>query len=794
MSTLIKSHKNIYSAVFLTAFSSLAAEIIFSRLFSVITYYYLAFFALSIAMLGMTAGAITVFIKDHWFAEKTISKNLSISGLLYALSLPLAAIMICIIPVGVGTPMIKSINIIVITFFCALPFYFAGIIISAALTKIPLPVNRLYAADLIGAAIGCIFVLAGLELFDGPGLLILLGLTGVVIAFLADPSYIRKRKIIAGILFISVFTLTLLTFTNKGIRLSVVKGKKESGSDFVFEKWNSHSRVVVKNMVDEPPQLWGQSPLSYDGIQTQQYQMSIDGDAGTVMRKFRKKEDIEHLKYDLTNFAYYLRPGGKACIIGVGGGKDIQAAVLFNQKKITGIDVNPVFIRLLKNEFRDFAGIADRNEISLVSDEARSYLSRSPEKYSLIQMALIDTWAATGAGAFSLSENNLYTIEAWQIFLNRLDSNGLFTVSRWYNQSDLGETGRLISLAVASLHQYGVSQAEQHIALLTVNNLATLIVNKEPFSKADISILREKSNQLQFNLVIAPGTIPGNDILRKIITAPTNKDLKEIVRNHPLNLNPPTDDNPYFFNMLKLTNLSFTANKETPGIMEGNLVATRMLILLISCLMILTIATIILPLVIKTKKTSFANKYFLAAALYFSFIGSGFIVLEMALIQKLIVFLGRPTYALGILLFSIILSTGIGSLLSEKITPVHKKTRILLLPALTAFVILAYSYILPVVMTRMVTMPTPGKIITSILFVFPVGILLGLFFPLGLKLAQRHLPRHTPWFWALNGTFSVLFSAVTVFISIYLGITYNFYLAALFYITLLPLLKILDKE
>jgi hypothetical protein len=233
-------------------------------------------------------------------------------------------------------------------------------------------------------------------------------------------------------------------FTINGIRPLVVKGRFEDGKSYIVEKWNSHSRISVGKGGQGGPQYWGPSPVAPKDEKILQYQMTIDGEAGTVLRKFSELKDIQHLKYDVTNMAYFLERKGNACIIGVGGGKDIQSAILFGHENITGIDINPILINLLQNKFKDVAGIAGRNGVKLVIDEARSYLSRTDERFSLIQMSLIDTWASTGVGAYSLSENGLYTLEAWTIFLNRLTDDGVFTLSRWYNPNNLGETGRVV--------------------------------------------------------------------------------------------------------------------------------------------------------------------------------------------------------------------------------------------------------------------------------------------------------------------------------------------------------------
>src|SRR4029077_14167619 len=149
--------------------------------------------------------------------------------------------------------------------------------------------------------------------------------------------------------------------------------------------------------------------------------MDIDGEAGTSIRRSSVPADLSHLAWDVTNVAYHLRASGGACIIGVGGGRDVQSALMFGHELVVGVEVNPIFIDLLRNKFGEFAGVAGDARARLVVDEVRSYLARSTERFAVVQMSLIDTWAATGAGAFSLSENALYTVEAWTTILERLD-------------------------------------------------------------------------------------------------------------------------------------------------------------------------------------------------------------------------------------------------------------------------------------------------------------------------------------------------------------------------------------
>lgn len=782
---LPSSGKNnlIYTVAFLIGFATLTIEIAFTRLLSVISYYHLAFFAVSTAMLGMTAGAVTVFIKETAFAEKKILDSIAIACLGFALATVVSAFALCLIPVGLEMSFMKIIALLGLTFFCSLPFYFSGIIVTALLTRSSILVSRIYASDLIGASFGCLFVLAALNYFDAVSLIIFSGSFGVLCFFLLSNRVRFKSPAI--ILLLIILLLSFMNrFTANGIRPLIVKGKIENPDDHLLEKWNSFSRVVVFQKKTEKPQLWGASPVTPPQL-TEEYYMSIDGDAATVVRKLANASDGQHLKYDLTALAYYLRDSARVCVIGVGGGKDVQTAISFGSRQITGIDINPVFIDLLQHRFAVFTGIANHPEVSLKVDEARSYLSHTKNRYDIIQMSLVDTWAATGAGAFSLSENNLYTVEAWKTFINRLSDNGLLTVSRWYNPSDLGETGRLLSLAAAALLESGSKEPANHIAIITINNLATLILNKQPFSEKDILTLKQKISELQFQPVLIPQETSSNKLLNSIANAKSMKALNQTIKGYTLNYTPPTDENPYFFNMLKIGRLNFTSFKAQPGVMKGNLQATITLLALIVCLLVVALFTIALPLLLRKKTGQLPfNKKNVFEALYFSLIGAGFMLVEIALVQRLSVFLGHPIYALGILLFSMILSTGLGSLLSNKLV-VTKKKLLQVYPLIAAVFILCISFLVPIVISVMIDHSIVEKIISSVLMILPLGFSLGWFFPLGMRLVRNRSAQFTPWYWALNGIFGVLFSAMAVLVSIYAGISINFYIAAIMYAALI---------
>ncbi|MGB1254157.1 MAG: hypothetical protein ACPG8W_26335, partial [Candidatus Promineifilaceae bacterium] len=556
-----------------------------------------------------------------------------------------------------------------------------------------LAIGRIYASDLFGAALGCLFVLFGLNWFDAPSLVLLNASLGVwaALSFSADipTSPMRNRaKIALGLVLIAAAYLN--NGNPLGLQPYFIKGRIERPADNPFSRWNSFSRIQATNPFVDPPFYWAASKLAPQDPVPQVY-LEIDGVAGTTVGEFAS---IGSLRYDVSNVGYYLRPSGGALIIGVGGGRDVQSAVEFGHEQVTGVEINPIFVDLLNNQLRDFTGLVDHPGVQIVADEARGYLSRSTDEFALIQMSLIDTWAATGAGAFTLSENALYTVEGWQAFIARLKQDGIFTVSRWHDPNDLGETGRLMSLAVASLFAEGVETPQAHLVLVTRENIATLLLKRTPFTAGELADLEALSAEHGYALPVFPDRSAEHPALQKIITANSLSALNAAVANEPLNYTPPTDDQPYFFNMLRLTREGLQVDRYNSGVVSGNLNATLTLVLLIGVLVVIAIGTSLVPLWLHDGGSAvLSGATMRRGALYFGLIGSAFMFVEIALIQRLSIFLSHPVYALGITLFTIIASTGVGSFLSERM-PLHDRRLHWLIPLTTAVAILIVRFVL----------------------------------------------------------------------------------------------------
>jgi spermidine synthase len=333
-------------------------------------------------------------------------------------------------------------------------------------------------------------------------------------------------------------------------------------------------------------------------IVTSQRAMNIDGFAGTVMYRFDGDlSKLDFLRYDITNLAYAIRHQGRSAVIGVGGGRDLLSAYFFGFRDVTGVELNPIFIDLLTRQLRSYNHLADLPGVRLFTDEARSWFARTTERFDLIEMSLIDTFAATGAGAYSLSENGLYTTQGWRHFFSALTPNGVFTVSRWFNPNDITETGRLVSLAAAALREEGIEQPRNHLFLASSGKLATLIVAKSRYTTDELAQLREQADSLRFDVIISPDQQDGSTALAEVIEARTPEALAALSARLHRDLSVTTDDRPFFFNQLNaLDPVSIRmAASAGQGILQGNLLATMTLLIIVGFSGLLVLFTMIFP-------------------------------------------------------------------------------------------------------------------------------------------------------------------------------------------------------
>lgn len=777
-----------YGGLFLVTAATLMLQIVQTRILSVVAWYYLAFFVISIAMFGLTAGAVWVYLQRDRFTEATLSHDLAYFSSAFAVTTALCfAIQLTLAPVSVLT-VTTVVTWLEIAMSISLPFFFSGVLVSLALTRSPYPIGRVYGIDLAGAAFGCLGVLALLNHTDGPSAVLWVSVQAAAAALLFAGSGIGSAPASApplawllrrrwAVLLALVGAAVGNGLTGRGMHPVFVKERAEVGynrPDFV--EWNSFSRVAVKKRLARSPRMWGPSK-HFDSKEwaIEELEVTIDGHAYTATYGIEgDPNNAAFLRYDITNLAYFLPDRNRAAVIGVGGGRDVLGARIFGVPEITGIEINPILVRLLTTEkpYADFAGINRLPGVQLVVDEARSWFARTEQRFDVIQMSLIDTWAATGAGAFSLSENGLYTVEAWRIFLKRLTSDGVFTVSRWHAPDISLETGRMVSVATAALLDLGASNPSDHLFLASAGRLGTLVLSRSPLSPGHLEALYRATAEMQYTVLLGPGVPPNSEVLANILGSRSRAELDQYTRSQLLDLTPATDDRPFFFNQLPLYSVRKTLTafraRYSGGVQGGNVLATGTLLVLFLISAGLVLATIVIPL--RSGTADVGRRLVIGGTAYFILTGVGFMSVEIGLLQRMSVFLGHPIYALSIVLFSIILATGIGSMISDWL-PLDHPVKFAVWSVLTGGYLFTLPGWLPSVALGFDGATLAVRAGVCLLAIFPAGLLMGYGFPTGMRMISAVDRKPTPWFWGINGAASVLASSLAVACSIAFGIS-----------------------
>ena len=762
----------VYFGVAATSLATLLLELALTRVFSVVYFYHFAFLAISIALFGLGAGGVFSYVVAGWRG----SLYAKLGGLAIANAL---AIVICLAYLLNPGGKMDTPSMMIAYFVAAVPFVLSGTILSLAIADTIKRVDRVYFFDLIGAATGCAVLVPLLKWLGGPNTILVAAVVFAVSAAIwFHLSRAPRGRILAVLL--GLLLVGLITYNFKFFLIEVKTAKGVPIKDEEFVKWNEFSRIALK---PEP----GSTMKS----------IVIDADAATGVARF----DFEHLtpeqKYDLAyggaGFVYLLRPGAKTLIIGPGGGWDVSRALASGSKDITGVEINPIIADvIMRKQFPQYSNrLYFRPEVNIQIEDGRSFVRRSSQHYQVLQATLVDTWASTAAGAFALSENNLYTTNAFVDYLSHLTSDGVMSFTRW-GFDPPRESLRVVALAQAALEQLGEHDAARHIAVIREDTQKlrgwgtrdTILIGRHALTGGDIETLRTSAEIGKVEVVYLPGTTRDTPFRTLLETSSPS----QFFENYQFDVRPVSDDRPFFFYTVQARDLwqfVLHASRETADYKVNN--ALPVLFGLVAISIVATLVILALPpLVLRQSLPSAPGAK--RALLYFLFIGAGYILIQVALIQKFVLFLGHPTYALTVIIFSMLLSSGLGSFVSKRLIG-----NVLSLPAVLLFVtaaVLVLSQAVGPVSESGVALPLPLKILIAVGMIAPVGFAMGMPFPTGLTLLERTMPAAVRWAWSVNAASSVLGSAAAMFLAIYLGLKMTLCIGGIFYLGALASLYI----
>jgi hypothetical protein len=754
--------------------SLLMTELSLTRIFSVTMYYHFAFMAISIALFGLSASGVYVFLMRERWRHVPTERLLAAHAFAYTVATVLALAILVRLHVGLNYAPSNIALMSAVYLLSALPFFAGGATISLAISRLSASVNAVYAADLLGAGAGCLLLMPALNLLGAPGAIAASAILGVFAGLcLGGPAAPRSWRLAMGV----VVVLAIGGAMTGGFEVSTTKGHENH--PVLFSKWNSFSRIGV---YDQPYGAWSLSDR-YTGPLPDTRLMDIDSAAGTQILKFGGDlKDVNYLKYELTALGYRLfgeadapptRPF-TALVIGTGGGRDLLSALVFGAARVDGVEINPIIVNdVMRGKFRDYSGgIYERPDVRVAVEDGRSFVRRSPDRYDIIQASLVDTWAATAAGAYSLSENSLYTVEAFDDYLDHLTDRGVLSVSRW-----VFDGLRLISLAQEAGARRGWNPADR-LAIVQHDKVATFLLKKTPYTAAETQTLADAARDLGFNVLYLPGHPSeafgdNRDDYGALLRSP---DRHAFYRQYPLDVTPTTDDRPFFFHTTKLRNHAFVApllrlagrqveRPVNPGAWAtGGLTALLVLLAISTGLIVLFILA---PLAVTSRGA--LGSGWLRSLAFFACLGGAFMLIEVALLQRFVLLLGHPVYSLTVTLFSLLLGTGLGSVVSRRIADRNVRRAAVVACGAVALVALVWGTALPAIVQFAISWPLPLRIALAVALMMPAGMLMGIPLPAGVRLLSATQPELVAWAWGMNGALSVLGATLAVFIAMNWG-------------------------
>lgn len=799
----------LYIGIFFFTSSVLLFQLSLMRVFSILQWNYLAFMIISIAFLGYGASGtfLSVFSSILKKAEgKNLYKYLLFFSLLFSLGSLLSIFVISKVPFDlyrVITDRYQLLYLVIYYLAIAIPFFFAGICISLVISKLPEKINKIYFCDLSGAAIGCISFLVLANYISLSHLLIIPPLLSFLASFLFSLKLKDKKSIIY---IVGIFVFIILFSGAESFYSFPVNPYKSlftllryPNSRIIDKQENSFARleVVESEGVRYAPGL----SLNFSGEIPEQLGLVTDGDGLSAITKLEEENDLEVLKkiefsdYISSALGFHLiGDKRKVLIIGPGGGLDILGGIYNEAEEIWGIEMNPDVKILLQNNYSDYSGnIYNREGIKILTGEGRSVLKGLEQKFDLIQISLIGSSNTASGGFYSISENYLYTVEAFMDFWQHLSDGGKLGITRWLKFPPR-EIVRLFSISLEALSRMGIEKPENHLAVIRSWATTTLILSKEQITEEEKDIIKDFCDKRNFDVVYFPGIkeeeANTNHILEQsyyfqeidqLVNSFKEDKLKDFYDSYFFNVSAVTDNQPYFFYTLKWENISkiikSTANWQ-PLIEWGNLIIFATFLQGI----IFSIIFIFLPLILKRSPVT-KRKVKIPFLLYFASLGFGYMLLEISFIQKFILYLINPAYSTSIVIFSFLFFSGLGSFYSRRIKRNYVNALKIVIFTLCGLLII-YQSILPYVFTTTLQYSLLVRILITLGLIFPLGFLMGMPFPLGIKLVNSidKGKELIPWLWATNSFCSIIASVSAVIIAIFFGFKVVAILAASIYL------------
>jgi len=812
----MKNCSKIYFVVFFCSFSSLAYEIVLTRIFSISLWYHFAFMIISIAMLGIGASGTVLSLYPGLKKISYISTYSLLLGIGIGLSY-IVANHIPFDPVQLSWSRVQILYIGIYYITLSIPFFFSGLVIATALSSLSDRPGLLYGADLLGAGMGSLGMLYLMTLASPDRVVFLMSSTALSAAFLSGNKIL---KVVSSVLISSCITIVLINPSFVNLRMSPYKGLQQAlrypGAEHLSTYFSPYSQVDTfkSPSVRFAPGL----SLRYLDKLPEQIGFSIDGGEINAITKYNDKSLLEFIQYLPSSLPYEIlsnlplpsldkdesvsfidKKHGNVLILDPRGGLQSLVAEYYGYLDVYKTESNPLLIKVIRKDFNEFSGgIFSQNSWPGLG---RSWLKQTEKLFDIIDIPMT---GAAPSGSFGISEDYRFTVEAFKEYLSHLTPQGFLSINLFILPPPRIEL-RLLNTVVRAMEELGEKDIEKHIAAIRSWGSICILVKKSPFSFKEIQALKKFTKTRRFDLIHYPGILesetniyvrmPQNEYFTAFRNLLNPETRRQFVNSYIFDINPVYDERPFFHYYLKLKNISeiyrIMGQKWQYFIEEGYILpAVFIQVLLLSLILI------ILPVFSKKYKNNPSLPTFYRGRLdgfengllllpYFALLGIGFMFIEVSLIQKMILPLENPPYAAATVLTSMLISSGIGSLLSHKFHALRSPSSIIAISLL----VIIYSIFLSAVSDSISPYPITIKIVLVFLLLMPPGFFMGIPFPAGLKLLGEKNESLIPWAWAINGCLSVLAPLLTIMLAMVIGFKTVLWIGALAYMMAFLILK-----
>ena len=756
------------------------------RLFSIIQWHHFAYMMISLALLGYgVSGAFLMLLQRpllQRFAASYII-NLALFGcclvgcFLLAQHIPFNAEEMLWDPW-------QTVWLLSTYLLLAVPFFFAANAIGLALIHYRDRLSRIYAADLVGAGLGSIGILLLLFAVLPLQALTVLGLLGICAALIGIWE-LRQSLTVAWLLLPLAAALLLMPASWNTLEMSPYKGLSQTllvkDTRIIAQR---SSPLGLLSVVESPTIPLRHAPgLSLNASSEPPAQLGVftDGDGLSVISRYDgNRQTLAHLDQLTSALPYHLRSIKHALILGAGGGADVLQALYHHTTNIDAVELNPQFARLVSTDYADFAGhLYQQPGVNLHIAEARSFVTASPGDYDLIQVSLLDSFSASASGQYALSENHLYTTEALAEFLQKLSADGFLSITRWIKLPPR-DTLKLFATGIAALRASGVTEPGQQLILIRGWQTSTLLIKNGNVSTQELERVRAFCAARSFDVAWYPGITRDESNRYNRLRDPWFHDAaaallggqgERFLDDYKFNLHPASDDQPYFFHFFKWRTLPEVMQLRERGGAPLTDAGYLVMVATLAQAVVASLLLILLPIWIYQRRINPAKQGIPRSMVvaYFFILGLAFLFIEIAFIQKFLLFLHHPLYAIAVVLSSFLVFSGLGSAWLGRVSPGNRGK--LLSQAVTGIVVLGTVYLLSLglLLEQLATLPDVMRILMSVVLIAPLAFCMGMPFPLGLARLADYAPDLIPWAWAINGCASVISAVLATLLAIHLG-------------------------